>query len=216
VLRALIVLDLESHPPALGIDAVTIAIEPTASRVVQGSLLTRTVPAPEQLSPLLARLGALMGEERCGAASLVDSYRPGAFRVTPFSVNPSPARNSHSPPPTPHLPLPPPHSPPPAVRRYRVPVAARVTVQEGRPVLVRTDRRGIAGGRVEACAGPWRTSGEWWGPPSLDGASRVPAGQVCGTGWNRDEWDVALGDGAVYRLFEDRESARWFIEGVVD
>jgi protein ImuB len=34
--------------------------------------------------------------------------------------------------------------------------------------------------------------------------------------WNRDEWDVALSDGAVYRIFRDRERNQWFIDGVVD
>jgi len=37
-----------------------------------------------------------------------------------------------------------------------------------------------------------------------------------GGSWNRDEWDVALGDGAVYRIFRDRVTDGWFIDGVVD
>ncbi len=36
------------------------------------------------------------------------------------------------------------------------------------------------------------------------------------TGWNRDEWDVALSDGGLYRIFEDRETGRWFVGAVVD
>jgi hypothetical protein len=34
--------------------------------------------------------------------------------------------------------------------------------------------------------------------------------------WNRDEWDVALSDGAVYRIFFDRVTERWFIDAIVD
>jgi len=34
--------------------------------------------------------------------------------------------------------------------------------------------------------------------------------------WNRDEWDVSLSDGAVYRVFRDRDADRWFIDAVVD
>jgi hypothetical protein len=34
--------------------------------------------------------------------------------------------------------------------------------------------------------------------------------------WDRDEWDVALSDGAVYRIFRDRASDAWFIEAIVD
>jgi hypothetical protein len=34
--------------------------------------------------------------------------------------------------------------------------------------------------------------------------------------WDHDEWDVALTDGAVYRIFQDRDSGGWFIEAVFD
>ena len=86
-----------------------------------------------------------------------------------------------------------------AVRRCRQPVPARVAVADGRPVRVTTDRRGFAGGSVTACAGPWRTSGEWWK-----------------SNWDRDEWDVSLSDGAIYRLFRDRDTDGWFMDAIVD
>ena len=80
-----------------------------------------------------------------------------------------------------------------------------MTVADSRPARVTTDRRGFAGGAVIQCAGPWRTSGEWW------------AERAKGAGpWSRDEWDVALGDGAVYRIFRDGETAAWFIDAIVD
>jgi len=47
-------------------------------------------------------------------------------------------------------------------------------------------------------AGPWRLSGDWWGEDS----------------WQREEWDVALSDGAVYRVY--REKDEWLIEGIYD
>jgi len=34
--------------------------------------------------------------------------------------------------------------------------------------------------------------------------------------WDRDEWDVALSDGVTYRICRERESDRWFVEGVLD
>ena len=85
-LRTLALLDLESHPPAAAIDRVTIVIDPTPGRVLQHTLFTRAHPTPEQLSTLLARLGALMGQDRFGAPAAVDSYRPGAFAMTPFAT----------------------------------------------------------------------------------------------------------------------------------
>ena len=84
-LRTLALLDLESHPPSAAIDRVTIAIDPTPGRVVQHTLFARPQLTPEQLSTLLARLGAVMGQDRIGSPAAVDSYRPGAFTMKPFS-----------------------------------------------------------------------------------------------------------------------------------
>jgi protein ImuB len=108
-------------------------------------------------------------------------------------------------------------------------VPARVAVADGRPVRVTTDRRGFNGGAVTHCAGPWRTSGEWWLEKSEvrslkyenDGraeAARTSDIVLCTSPmpWNRDEWDVSLSDGAVYRVFRDRDADRWFIDAVVD
>jgi hypothetical protein len=102
-----------------------------------------------------------------------------------------------------------------ALRRFRIPVPACVTVRDGRPERVATDRRGLGGGRVEIAAGPWRTSGEWWLVPDarLQAVARGSRPQV---GWNRDEWDVALVDGAIYRIYRDRDRDRWFVDGIVD
>jgi protein ImuB len=86
-LRTLALLDLESHPPPAAIDQVTITIDPTPGRVLQHTLFTRPHPTPEQLSTLLARLGALVGQDRIGAPALVDSYRPGAFAMKPFAID---------------------------------------------------------------------------------------------------------------------------------
>jgi protein ImuB len=199
-LRTLALLDLESHPPAAAIDRVQIVIDPTPGRVLQHTLFARAHPTAEQISTLLARLGALMGQDRIGAPAVVDSYRPGAFTMTPFKTDHEGTRGAVA-------------SPDPefrlvsALRRCRQPVPARVTVAGGRPARVTTDRRGFDGGRVLQCAGPWLTSGEWWSRGS---------GEPHQTPWDRDEWDVALGDGAIYRIFRDRDTDRWFIDAIVD
>src|SRR5260370_14368651 len=82
----LAMLDLESHPTPAAIDRVTIVIDPTPGRVLQHTLFTRAHPTPEQLSTLLARLGALMGQDRFGAPAVVDKHRPGAFAMVPFAT----------------------------------------------------------------------------------------------------------------------------------
>jgi protein ImuB len=60
----------------------------------------------------------------------------------------------------------------------------------------------MPGGRVDRSAGPWRSSGAWW--TGVSGR------------WDRDEWDIALGDGTICRLFQQRETGTWFVEGVMD
>jgi protein ImuB len=190
-LRTLALLDLESHPPAGPIDRVVVAIDPTPARIVQFSLITRPLPSPEQISTLMARLQALMGETRCGSPALVDSWKPGAFEMRPFAPKEGGAA---------------PQAPSPvalALRRFRHPVPARVRVADGKPSRVTIDRRGMDGGGVKACAGPWRTSGRWWRKTESDG-------------WDRDEWDVTLTDGATYRLFRARDTEQWFVDGVLD
>ncbi|MCX6539789.1 MAG: hypothetical protein NT151_12780 [Acidobacteria bacterium] len=246
VLRTLLLLDLESHQPPAGVDRVTVVIDPTPGRIVQESLLTRALPAPEQVSTLLARLSALMGDTRCGSPALVDSHRPGAFTMapfrvpsntrvdaphvraalapsSPFRVSPGPDSPSCSPgaslrlrsgqaaPGAPQAQA----TPSACLRRFRLPIPARVLIDHNCPIVVNTDRPGLPGGRVHACTGPWRTSGEWWKTSTTQGASGVEALRGL-SGWNRDEWDVALADGGLYRIFEDRESGRWFVEAIVD
>ena len=203
-LRTLALLDLESHPPpgdpghTVAIDRVTIVIDPTPGRVLQHTLFAHPHPTPEQLSTLLARLGAAMGQDRIGAPVTVDSYRPGAFAMKPFATEHDDQRRRAV------LSGPPVSEPErtalQALRRCRQPVPARVAVGDsGRPVRVTTDRRGFAGGAVVQAAGPWKTSGEWWT-----------------AGWDRDEWDVSLSDGAAYRVFLERATSRWFIDAILD
>ena len=82
-----------------------------------------------------------------------------------------------------------------ALRVFRPPRSARVALAGGQPSFVMAD--GVKG-KVVDMAGPWRTCGDWWTPEP----------------WQRDEWDVALSDGALYRIY--CESAGWFIEGSYD
>jgi protein ImuB len=81
------------------------------------------------------------------------------------------------------------------MRAIRPPRTARVQMASGQPVHVQAE--GVRG-HVTAAAGPWRTSGDWW--------TADP--------WARDEWDIALSDGAIYRIYS--EQGRWFVEGSYD
>jgi protein ImuB len=212
-LRALALIDLESHPPPASVDTVTVVIDPTPGRVLQHKLFARTCPTPDAISTLVARLGALVGQDRIGSPSVVDSYRPGAFAMKPFALEhsrESPMSRTPNPgsrPPDPDLIS--------ALRRCRQPVAARVVITNGRPVRVTTDRRSYTGGAVLACAGPWLSSGHWWEERAEGAETEAPA-SAKKLAWSYEEWDVALSDGAIYRIFRDCDTNGWFIDAIVD
>ena len=168
-LRTLLLLDLESHPPSAAIDRVVVAVDPTPARVVQFSLLTKPLPSPEQLSTLMARLQALMGDTRCGAPAAVDSWQPGACAMQPFAPKDAvqeqasgfrPQASGLSKPqddlqyPIVRAPSPESRAPALALRRFRNPVSARIAEEARRPVRVTTERRGGGGGRVERTVAP--------------------------------------------------------------
>jgi len=89
-------------------------------------------------------------------------------------------------------------------------------VQAGRPVRVASSQ--VAAGEVVQWAGPWRTSGHWWDkvPVEDTAVASDPVSSSDCVSWDHDEWDVALADGGVYRIFHDRQIDRWFVEGMVD
>jgi protein ImuB len=204
VLRTLLLLDLESHPPTAAIDIVSIEIDPAPSRIVQYSLLERATPSAETMATLMARLRALVGESRCGFARVSDRHRPDGFEMPAWEegvrFRASRGRKSIVFPPR-AIAAPRREEGTTVLRRFRPPVAIRVTLARGRPSHVAVDRRGMPGGEIAQRAGPWRTSGGWW-----EGEQH----------WDRDEWDVAFADDTVARLYRDRVSGVWFLEGVVD
>jgi len=207
-LRTLILLDLESHPPDAPIDIVRVLIEPTPARVLQWTLLERAQPAVEQVSTLIARLTALMGEGHVGSPELVDTWKPGAFAMQEFRSGDPPATS----PVTTTVDDAPLKA---ALRRFRFPIPTRVVVQEGRPIRVQTDRQGFSSGAIVDAAGPWRTSGQWWDTPGPGRQAVRPSGRQ-EEAWDRDEWDVEMTDGTIYRLVVEREVGQWFLEGVID
>jgi protein ImuB len=83
-----------------------------------------------------------------------------------------------------------------AIRLFRPPLPATVSASNGRPNHIRA--RGVSG-NVISCGGPWRISGGWW--------SHAP--------WQRDEWDIELEGGVLYRVYKDGPKG-WFVDGNYD
>ncbi len=180
----LLQLDLESRPPRAPLLGIRIEVQPVDPRVVQDGLFTPPSPEPEKLELTLTRIAGLVGTERVGSAELVDTHRPGAFRMKRFAVGGPASGNGR-----PGCRL--------ALRVFRPPLEARVDLAEGRPRRVEAPSLRAT---VLAAAGPWRSSGDWW--------TRDP--------WARDEWDLALSDGSLCRLYRDRLRRAWFVAGIYD
>jgi protein ImuB len=181
--RTLLLLDLEAHPPRDAIQSFTVRAEPTPARVVQFSLLDPAQPSPERLAETLGRLHEWTAAGRAGAATLVDTHRPGAFALGSFAPGPATARRPEA------------RAPRVALRAFRPPLRAEVTLGEGAPVFVAAP--GVRGAVLDR-AGPWRASGDWWD-----------------VAWSREEWDLVL-PGGVFRVYRDRLRAAWFVEGELD
>jgi protein ImuB len=84
-----------------------------------------------------------------------------------------------------------------AMRLFRPALTARVILAEWTPKYVAAS--GVKGNVLHS-AGPWKTSGEWW----------------TSTAWTREEWDVELDDGALYRIFQQPHTRQWYVSGVYD
>ena len=83
-----------------------------------------------------------------------------------------------------------------ALRTYRPSLPADVVVREGAPAHLAS--YGIRG-RIADRAGPWRASGDWWD-----------------VAWSREEWDVALDGGGLYRIYRDTLRGDWYVEAEID
>jgi protein ImuB len=185
----LLQLDLESNPPAAPIVHLWMGVNPVKPQAAQTGLFVPVAPEPVKLELTLARIQAFVGEGRVGTPELLDTHRPDAFRVNTWgragqAISPALGKLTHAPS-IPRL----------ALRVFRPARAARVALASGQPSYVMAD--GVRG-KVLDLAGPWRTSGDWWTPNP----------------WHRDQWDVALSDGALYRIY--CELRGWFVGGTYD
>jgi protein ImuB len=179
-------LDLSGRPPMAPVVKVHMAAEPVKPRLTQHGLFVPTSPEPEKLELTVARVRHLVGADRVGSPEISNTHRPDAFAMRAFAPRAAVATIA----PGPELPR-------LCLRRFRPPRYAQVLIVNQQPVRVISPS---ISGRVAMSKGPWRTSGEWW---------REDA-------WNRDEWDVALESGGVYRIYRENDSGRWFVEGVYD
>jgi protein ImuB len=187
----LLQLHLERHSPEAPISAFHLRVEPVAPRRVQGGLFLPATPLPDKLQITLARIAGMVGEENVGAPFRLNTHRPDAFRLDALNLQP-PSLDDLAKEAAPQgevLRL--------VIRIFRPALEARVRLVELAPKVVQA--AGVKGDVVRA-AGPWKTSGEWWAD----------------TAWSREEWDVALDDGGLYRIYQESQTQHWFVQGIYD
>jgi protein ImuB len=199
----LLQLDLNAHPPGAPILKIHLVAEPTRPRSAQGGLFLPPSPEPEKLELTLSRIAGLVGESRAGSLELLDTHRAEGFRMRHFvpgaaqenfaqkkqSIKVSKPREEKS--------------AVAALRMFRPPLRATVTLENGQLVRVMCAKRKEVQGNVLWKAGPWRSSGDWWEREA----------------WSHDEWDIALQNSegiALFRLVHDLLGGGWFVEGTYD
>jgi len=194
----LLQLDLQANPPGAPIMKVHLAAEPARPRSAQGGLFLPPSPEPEKLELTLARIAGMVGEEKVGALELLDTHHPEGFRMRRFVAEVARKTAQKQSPDSVQA-----SSAITAMRRFRPPLRANVTLDNGQPTRVVCPKKKEVQGEVLWKAGPWRFSGDWWEREA----------------WSRDEWDIALQNAdaiALYRLVHDLLGGGWFVEGTYD
>jgi protein ImuB len=162
--------------------ALALAITPAHAERQQFQLFESPLRDPNRFGETLGRLAALVGAENVGVPVVEDTHRPDRFRLLAPQFH---EMKNVEPPFADHsigLPL----------RRYRPAVAVEVRLVRQCPVFLRS--AAFSEPVVEAL-GPYRASGNWWET----------------AGWAREEWDVELTNGGLYRLAG--AEGGWWIEG---
>jgi protein ImuB len=126
---------------------------------------------PNRFFQTLARLAALVGNERVGIPQRINTHQPDSLQMLMPELGWSRKNIKKSGRPKTG----------PGLRRYRPGIAARVELSDGKPVLMHS---GLISGRIIEARGPWKLSGNWW--------ERAR--------WETTEWDIALDNGGLYRI----------------
>ncbi len=198
VFLKLLQLDLNAHPPGAPIIKIHLAAEPARPRSAQGGLFLPPAPEPEKLELTLARIAGIVGEHKVGALELLDTHHPEGFRMRRFVAEVARRTPQKSTPDAADAQV-----AITALRRFRPPLHANVTLENGQPLRLICPKKKEVQGEVLWKAGPWRFSGDWWERDA----------------WSRDEWDLAIRNGetiSFYRLVHDLLGGSWFVEGTYD
>jgi protein ImuB len=220
MLLKLLRLQLQADPPHASIVKIILCAEPSRPRAAQGGLFLPSCPDPEKLELTIGRLANLVGNANIGSPELVDTHRPGEFRMKRFvpASDESKIFHKNGIAPAAHI-CQENHTSnqsraATAFRIFRPEVQAKVELQDGYPARIYF--RGMRG-NIVAASGPWCTSGDWWREDT----------------WQQDEWEVDIrfdssvssrnertpnsrAQDGLYRIYYDSIRAAWFARGRYD
>ncbi|HST29509.1 MAG TPA: hypothetical protein VLK27_01575 [Chthoniobacterales bacterium] len=210
---------LESFKSEHPIVAVALSAQPSRPVSQQFGLFETALRNPQQFYETLARLSALVGNDRVGTPVLEETHRPDAFRMEVFDwqvpvVAEMPVRLGLSPAnengrlgaiaPTYVSGQRPPLQNKPALRRFRPPANTSVFVSQGRYLAEAGDwgqsplPRDKVRGQIVDQIGPFLLSGNWWDEKA----------------WARAEYDMQLENGEIVRAHE--LDGKWALDGLYD
>jgi protein ImuB len=161
---------LQTTAPVTGFQLQAI---PSRPHDYQFDLFQGGLKDPNRFFQTLARIAALVGNDRVGIPQKIDTHRPDSVRLQMPELDWGEEKSQLG-------------SAPrigPGLRRYRPGIVADVELNQGKPVAVRSL---MMKGRILQIRGPWKLSGNWWD------FSR----------WESQEWDIELDTGGLYRLVQ--------------
>jgi len=225
-LLKLLQLEIGAHAPQTAVVRLTLRAEAGAQSKVQLGLFAPQTPEPSRLDVTLARLRAMVGEERVGSPVLEDTHRAEGFRMEGFGIASQQVSESASwrvseadnggcsrmalrrvrPARAVRVALSPTLAANGTVRMISHPSdknrdVARVGHPTMKPVAFSDGENRY---EIAAAYGPWKTSGCWW---ELNA-------------WDAEEWDVlaAMNGGrqVACLLTRDRTRNAWLLEAFYD
>lgn len=189
-LLKLLQMEIGAHPPQAALVSLVLRAEAGEASQMQLGLFAPEMPEPSKLDVTLARLKAIVGEDRVGSPALDDTHRADSFRMESFVAGDrTDARGNVD------------ALQRMALRRVRPPEPVSVVLRAAKPVAFHDRERRF---EIAEAYGPWRTSCCWW----------------LADAWDGDEWDVLAmerdGTPVVCVLSCDRQRNTWRLEAFYD
>jgi len=188
--------DFKSEHPIV---ALALSAEPSRPASQQFGLFETALRNPTQLYETLARLTALIGNDRVGTPILEETHRPDAFRMEPFDWRRNDEIRMSNDETNPkhecagETPLSGATTARIALRRFRPPASTSVFVSDQR--YLQSDK---VRGQIMKQSGPFLLSGNWWDEKA----------------WARAEWDMQLEHGDLVRAHDS--DSKWALDGLYD